>query len=99
MSSAICKIENPRDIDGVVRDDIISRQSITTRDAKSLGIDGPHFYVKIEGTPAAIQRAEELVKEQDIGTRLAEKDAKKIDDKIKKEEESANEGMGMIFGD
>lgn len=99
MSSAIFKIEKPRDIDGVVRDDIISRQSITTRDAKSLGIDGSHFYVKIEGTPEAIKRAEELVKEQDIGTRLPQKDAKDIDEKIKKEEESANEGMGMIFGD
>ena len=99
MPYAIFKIDNPRDIDNVVRDDMISRQSITTRDAKSLGLKGNHFYVKIEGTSEAIQKAEEIVKETDIGGRLPDKDAKKIDAKLKEEEETASEGMGMIFGD
>ena len=99
MPYAIFKINNPRDIDNVVRDDTISRQSITTRDAQALGLKGTHFYVKIEGTDEAITKATEIVKETDIGERLKEKDAKNIDDKLKKEEESASEGMGMIFGD
>ena len=99
MPYAIFKIDNPRDIDNVVRDDMISRQSITTRDAKSLGLKGNHFYVKIEGSSEAIQKAEEIVKETDIGDRLPDKDAKKIDIKLKEEEETASEGMGMIFGD
>jgi len=61
MPYAIFKIGNPRDIDNVVRDDMISRQSITTRDAKSLGLKGNHFYVKIEGASEAIKKAEALV--------------------------------------
>jgi len=99
MPYAIFKIGTPRDIDNVVRDDIISRQSITTRDAKSLGLKGSHFFVKIEGATEAIKKAEKIVKETDMGERLTGKEAKKIDTKLKKEEESASEGMGMIFGD
>jgi hypothetical protein len=99
MPYAIFKIENPRDIDTLVRDDMISRQSITTRDAKALGMKESHFYVKIEGTQEALEKATDIVKENEIGECLSDKDAKKIDTKLKKEEESASEGIGMIFGD
>ncbi len=99
MSYVIFKIENPRDIDEILRDDLVSRQSITTRDAKSLGVKGSHFFLKIEGADEAIHRAEEMIKEKGVGKPLTKKDATSIDKKIKKEEESASEGMGMIFGD
>ncbi len=79
-------------------DDLVSRQSITTRDAKSLGMKGDDIYLKIDGSEEAIKLAEKIVKENELGKKLNEKDAKPIIDKIKEEEESASEGMGFIFG-
>lgn len=100
MASAIFEIkrEKEKEMDALKEDDIVSRQSITIRDAKSLGMEGESIYIKIEGSDEAIERAEEIVKEKSLGKKLSEDEAKPIDDKIKEEEESASEGMGFIFG-
>jgi len=84
-------------IDQVIRDDIVSRQSITTRDAGALDIDKEVTYVKIEGSEEGIKRAEELFKEIDV-KRLPEKEAQEINEKMKSQDDSAAVGMGMIFG-
>jgi hypothetical protein len=44
-----------------------------------------------------LKRAEELAKEFEF-SKLAENDARDIDQKIKEQEDSAADGMGMIFG-
>ncbi|HEC81474.1 MAG TPA: hypothetical protein ENI42_03495 [Thermoplasmatales archaeon] len=83
-------------IDQVTRDDIVSRQSITTRDASSLDVNKEVMYVKIEGSNEGVKRAEELFKE--IGVKkLSKKSAEEINKKIQSQDESAATGMGMIF--
>lgn len=84
-------------INRLIKEDLISRQSILTRDAKALNIDKNVLYVKIEGSEDAIKRAEELAEELEF-KKLDEKETSEIDDKIREQEDSAADGMGMIFG-
>ena len=83
-------------INTLIKDDLVSRQSILTRDASSLDIKEDVSYVKIEGSKEGLQRAKELAKELEFKT-LADKKAKDIDKKIQEQEDSAASGMGMIF--
>jgi hypothetical protein len=90
------KSENSGKINKLIKDDLVSRQSILTRDSNSLDIKGDYSYVKIEGSKEGIKRAEELAKELEL-KKLDEKKAKKINEKIAEQEDSAASGMGMIF--
>jgi len=90
--------EKEEGINLLSKDDLVSRQSIMIRDAKSLGIEGDSIYVKIDGSEEAVKLAEEIVRENELGKKLSEEEAKPIMDKIKEEEESASEGMGFRFG-
>jgi hypothetical protein len=83
-------------IQTMLQDDIVNRQSIVIRDANSLDIKGAASYLKIEGSAEGLKRAEELAKELGM-KKLSDKKAKKIDEKIKEQEDSAATGMGMIF--
>jgi hypothetical protein len=83
-------------IDKMVKDDLVSRQSILTRDSSSLDLKDDNFYVKIEGSESGLKRAEELAKELDF-KKLDEKKAKEINKKIEDQENSAASGIGMIF--
>ena len=90
------KSENVSKINTMIKDDLISRQSILTRDSNSLGMEGDYSYVKIEGSDAGIKRAVELAKELEF-KKIDEKKAKKINEKINEQEDSAASGIGMIF--
>ena len=81
----------------MIKDDLVSRQSILTRDSSSLDIKKEVFYVKIEGSKEGLKKAEELAKELKF-KKLEEKKAEKISKKIAEQEDSAASGMGMIFG-
>jgi hypothetical protein len=83
-------------IQTMLQDDLVNRQSIVIRDANSLEIKGAVSYLKVEGSAEGLKRAEELAKELGM-KKLPDKKAKKIEDKIKEQEESAATGMGMIF--
>ena len=83
-------------INKIIKDDLVSRQSILTRDSSSLGIDGDSSYLKIEGSDEGLKKAEELAKELEV-KKLDEKKAKDINEKIEEQEDSAASGMGMIF--
>ena len=83
-------------IQTMLQDDVVNRQSIVIRDANSLEMKGAVSYLKIEGSAEGLKRAEELAKELGL-KKIPEKKAKKIDDKIKEQEDSAATGMGMIF--
>ena len=67
-------------------DDLVSRQSLTFREI------GEKFYLIVEGSEEAIERIE-----KEFGLEKAE-DKEKILEEIKKEEESAMQGFGSIFG-
>jgi hypothetical protein len=90
------KSEDAGKINKLIKDDIVSRQSIITRDSSSINIDGNFSYVKIEGSEPGLKRAKELAKELGL-KKIDDKKAKKINDKILEQEDSAASGMGMIF--
>ena len=83
-------------INKLVKDDLISRQSILTRDSSSLNLKGNFSYVKIEGSNEGLKRAKEIAKELEL-KKLDGKKAKEIDKKMQEQEDSAASGMGMIF--
>lgn len=90
------KNEDAGKITEVTKDDVVSRQSITIRDASSLGVDKDVTYVKIEGSEKGVKQGEKML--DDMGAKkLSGKKAKEIDDKITSQDDSAAEGMGMIF--
>ncbi|DAC72292.1 MAG TPA: hypothetical protein DSN98_05865 [Thermoplasmata archaeon] len=83
-------------IQTMLQDEVINRQSIVIRDASSLDMKGAVSYLKVEGSAQGLKRAEELAKELGL-KKLPDKKAKKVDEKIKEQEDSAATGMGMIF--
>ena len=90
------KSEDSGKINKLIKDDLVSRQSILTRDSNSLDMKGDYSYVKIEGSVQGIKRAEEVAKELEL-KKVDEKKAKKINTMIEEQEDSAASGMGMIF--
>ena len=84
-------------VNQILRDDLVSRQSIVLRDASALNIEKDVRYVLIEGTDEAIKKAEVLFVE--VGKKEDDEEAKNIYNKIKSEESDVAEGVGLIFGD
>ena len=81
----------------MLRDDLVSRQSIVTRDAAALDMKSELHLVIIEGSEQAVAKAREIFK--DTGEPLPEKEALEVLQKIKEQEEKASIGVGMIFDD
>ncbi|MFQ5909372.1 MAG: hypothetical protein ACE5IJ_01465 [Thermoplasmata archaeon] len=79
-----------------LKDDLVSRQSISIREAKVLGEDMEGTLLLVEGTEDAIERAKEIF--QDVGEILMEDKAKPIYDKFKAEEDTVADGVGFLFG-
>ena len=90
------KKEDSGKVNKVIKDDLVSRQSITTRDASSLDVKGESTFLKIEGSMDALKKADELAKELGF-KKLGEKKAKEVNAKIEAQDDSAASGMGMIF--
>ena len=90
------KSEDVGKINKLIKDDLVSRQSILTRDSNSLDLKGDISFVKIEGSDKGLKRAEELAKELGF-KKLNQKKAKGINNKIIEQEDSAASGLGMIF--
>ncbi|HYY49222.1 MAG TPA: hypothetical protein VFA17_11180 [Thermoplasmata archaeon] len=80
----------------LLQDDVVSRQSVTARDAKSLGLSGNDRYVLVEGSEAALARAVELTK--GIAEPLSGTDADRIYRRFRSQDDEAASGMGLIFG-
>lgn len=76
--------------------DLASKQSITIKDAKSAGtnLEGNIFFIR--GSDEGVNHCKALLKEFVVNTSEAE--LKKARTNIIKEEESAAEGFGGIFG-
>jgi len=91
------KTEDVSKINQMIKDDLVSRQSILNRDASSLNIKKNVSYIKIEGNEKGIKKAEEIAKELKF-KKLNKKESEEINIKIKEQEDSAADGMGMIFG-
>ena len=92
---AVFKFKNgDKKIEELYANDLVSRQSIIKRDAKSLSLEGPETYLLIEGNENAIQKALKIAGENQIKGNEAER----IYGIIKKAEDEASLGMGAIFG-
>jgi len=83
------------ELDAVLKDDVISRQSQTVRDAGALGGPADTTYVLIEGAADAVRRAEELL--TPVGTRLPSADGERLHQRFKDEQDEASAGMGLFF--
>ena len=90
------KSEDAGKINELIKDDLVSRQSILTRDSSSLDLKGNFLYLRIDGSKEGLKRAKELAKELNL-KKLDGKKAKELDEKIKEQEDSAASGIGMIF--
>ena len=82
--------------DILLKDELVSKASVIFKESKSLGFEGNYYYCYISGLNEACDKAKELTK--DLAEVVDEKDAKKIIEKIKSEEETAMTGFGNIFG-
>jgi hypothetical protein len=87
--------EKRAELDAVLKDDRVSRQSQKVRDASAVGGPSGATYVLIEGASDAVHRAEELL--APIGTRLPTADAETLYRRFKEEDDSASAGMGLFF--
>ena len=83
-------------LEGVLKDDLVSRQSIAEREADALGFRGLGTLVLVEGDERAVARAAELFK--GIGEDLPAAKAAEIRKKIRDQDDDAASGVGLIFG-
>jgi hypothetical protein len=83
------------ELDAVLRDDRVSRQSQKVREASALGGPADTLYVLIEGAAEPVAHAGELL--NGVGTKLPGADAEALYRKFKDEEDAASAGMGLFF--
>src|SRR5207253_10733681 len=76
-------------------DDVVSRQSVTVRDAKSLGLKGDDRYVVVEGSEEAVARATEVLKGIPP---LKGAGAEHVYLRFRSQDEQAAFGMALSFG-
>lgn len=81
--------------EAVVSNDLLSRQSLTFRDNKALGIEDEGYYLLIEGSEEAMEEARKVLEGAE---ELKGEKAEELIKKIAEQEESAAEGFGSIFG-
>ena len=80
--------------DAIKKDDTVSRASIVTRSAASLGIEEDGYFIIIDGSEEAVKKAGELLK--DLAKKYDKKD--EVEAKLSEQEDSAIEGFGNILG-
>jgi len=83
------------ELDPILHDDRLSRQSQKVREASALGGPGDALYVLLEGAPDAMARADGLL--AGVGTKLTGADSEMLYRRFKDEEEAASQGMGLFF--
>ncbi len=81
--------------EAVLKDDLVSRQSIAEREADPLGFPGLGTLVLVEGDDKAVARAAELFK--GVGEDLPVAKATAIRQKIRDQEDDVAAGVGLIF--
>lgn len=82
-------------LDEVLRDEVVARQSHKLRDAATLGGPAGHLFIQIDGSAEAVAKAETLLK--DIGTKLPAKEGEALRTRLQEEDEAASVGMGLFF--
>lgn len=83
-------------MDAVYQDNVAGRQSITVREARTLGVGGEGSLVLVEGSAEGVARAEELLK--DHAAALTGVDAESAYKAFRSQDDEAASGLGLIFG-
>lgn len=83
------------DMEAALGDDILSRQSLTVRDARHFGVPGEWVFLFVEGEEKGMLRADAVLLE--IGERAP--DGEVLHQMLKDEEDAAASGLGSVFGD
>lgn len=73
----------------------MSRQSVTRREARSLGLTGDDVVVVVDGSDAGVARARELLADVPALEGPAADDVYR---RLKSQEEDAATGLGLVFG-
>lgn len=97
MAWTLCSVptEKKSELDAILRDDVVSRQSQKIRDAATQGGPSGQLFVLVEGSPEAIARAQSLLAA--VGEKLKTEDAEAVYRRLKDEDEAASAGMGLFF--
>jgi len=82
-------------IQDVLSDELVSRQTTSIRDGKSLGMREDVNYFMVEGSEEAVEKAIGLFSEE--GVEQAE-NAEEVKKAIEEEDQAAAQGMGTVFG-
>ena len=83
-------------LDAVYQDNVAGRQSITVREARTLGVGGDGSLVLVEGSQEGVARAEALLK--DHATPLTGADAEAAYRAFQSQDADAASGLGFVFG-
>ncbi len=75
------------------KDDLVGRQSITVRDAETLGMKKKGVFILVDGNKNALKEAEKLLK----GIAEKEKNKEEVIKKIEEEESAAISGFGALI--
>ncbi len=78
-------------------DDSFARVGYKVKDGSVLGEDKAKLYVYLSAAPDFVKKADERLK--DIAKPAPPEVEKRVAEKIKKEEEEAESGLGSIFGE
>lgn len=80
----------------LLKDDLVSRQSVEVRDAKALGVEGEGTLILVEGAEAGVARAEVLM--QGVASVVKGPEAEAVYRRFRSQDDDAASGMGLIFG-
>lgn len=83
-------------LDAAYQDNLAGRQSITVREARSLGVGGEGSLVLVEGSDEGVSRAGTLLK--DAATPLSGADAEAAYLAFRSQDDQAASGLGFVFG-
>lgn len=97
MAYTIYSVPNTKraELDTVLKEDRVARQSQKVRDAQVLGGPSGQLYVLVEGAPDVVTLADDLLAK--IGTRLPPTDRDRLKAQFEAEDEAASAGMGLFF--
>lgn len=83
------------DVEAALRDDVVSRQSHTIRDAAGMAGPSGALYILVEGAESAVKRADELL--GPVGKKLPPAEAEPLYRRFQEERDAASSGMGLFF--
>ncbi len=97
MAHTVAEVPNAKrtELDEILKDDKIARQSLKIRDAGAMGGPAGALYVQIEGAEDVVRAAEPRLAA--IGKILPPADREKLHAQFVAEDEAASAGMGLFF--